>query len=199
MNWASAGVVELLQGCIDGQGPAWAQFWSRYHKVIASTVVKTCRECGGAPRETADELIQETYLKLVENNYRILRDFKTTRPDSIYGLLQAIAYSTSVDRFRAAKAQKRWPGAGPIPLDDLRGLSNGASHDLDKAVLLAEIAAHLRAQRPRDRAIFLLHYQQGMSARAISQLPWVDLKPGGVESAILRIMKDLREKFQSRV
>jgi RNA polymerase sigma-70 factor (ECF subfamily) len=45
----------------------------------------------------------------------------------------------------------------------------------------------------RDRLIFWLHYQQGMSAKAIASLPTVRLTSKGVESAIFRLTQVVRE------
>jgi RNA polymerase sigma-70 factor (ECF subfamily) len=47
----------------------------------------------------------------------------------------------------------------------------------------------------RDRLIFWLYYQQGMSAKAIAALPTVGLTAKGVESALLRLTRQVRKRM----
>ena len=47
----------------------------------------------------------------------------------------------------------------------------------------------------RNREIFWLHYRAGLSARAIADLPEIGLTAKGVESVIMRVTKELRERL----
>jgi RNA polymerase sigma-70 factor (ECF subfamily) len=93
MDFRGAPLTELIQACLDsGDEGAWTEFVGRFHRVIASTVVKSCRQHGVTMPETVDDLIQETYAKICSNECRILRDFQSPHPDSAYGLFKATAY-----------------------------------------------------------------------------------------------------------
>jgi RNA polymerase sigma-70 factor (ECF subfamily) len=64
-------------------------------------------------------------------------------------------------------------------------------------MLISEITTCLNKQRndpnfPRDSAIFWLYYQQGWTAKDISELPYIDLQVKGVESALLRLTRIVR-------
>jgi RNA polymerase sigma-70 factor (ECF subfamily) len=47
----------------------------------------------------------------------------------------------------------------------------------------------------RNTRIFWLHYRVGLSARNIADLPGIGLTTKGVESILLRITKELRERM----
>ena len=71
---------------------------------------------------------------------------------------------------------------------------------MERQVLLKEIDRCLETcsegpDKERDRLIFWLYYQQGMSAKAIAALPTVGLGAKGVESAILRLTRLVREQL----
>lgn len=49
--------------------------------------------------------------------------------------------------------------------------------------------------RDRDRTVFWLYYQQGMTAKDIAALPTIALSTKGVESVIFRMIRLLRERM----
>lgn len=49
--------------------------------------------------------------------------------------------------------------------------------------------------RDRDRTIFWLYYQQGMTAKDIAALPTIALSSKGVESVIVRVIRLVRDRM----
>jgi RNA polymerase sigma-70 factor (ECF subfamily) len=83
------------------------------------------------------------------------------------------------------------------PRADSRSL--GGPDAMEREVLLKEVDHVLEnctvgPDQERDRIIFWLYYQQGMSANAIAGLPTVGLTAKGVESAIFRLSRLVREQ-----
>ena len=71
---------------------------------------------------------------------------------------------------------------------------------MERGVLLKEIDRCLETclegpDQERDRLIFWLYYQQGLSANAIAALPTVGLTAKGVESSIFRLTRLVREQI----
>ena len=71
---------------------------------------------------------------------------------------------------------------------------------MEREVLLKQIDRCLEtcsegSDQERDCLIFWLYYQQGMSAKAIAALPTVGLTAKGVESAIFRLTRLVREQI----
>ena len=71
---------------------------------------------------------------------------------------------------------------------------------MERAVLLNEVQRHLELcisgpDQERNARVFWLYYRVGLSAAAISALPGIGITTKGVESIILRITKELRQRM----
>jgi hypothetical protein len=86
-------------------------------------------------------------------------------------------------------------------IDQKAGGGNfGAQDTMEREILLKEIDDCLKAcsegpDQERDCLIFWLYYRQGLSAKGIASLPTVGLTAKGVESAIFRLTRLVREKL----
>ena len=181
----------LLKGCAGGRPAAWDEFMGRFHRVVAATVVKGLLAARIQPSAFADDLIQEVYMRLCANDRRALNDFTGGNEMAFCGFLRRVAYNVVQDHLRSRKNRP----TEPLP-DDLQMKSAG-SQDPDFQVLLGEIVDLLDKIVPpetaeRDKTLFLLYFRQGLSARAIAALPAMGLSEKGVESAVLRMTKQLR-------
>ena len=59
---------ELVRECAERPCPeAWAEFIRRVHPLIASVVMRGCRQWSDTRPEVIEDLIQQTYLKLCAN------------------------------------------------------------------------------------------------------------------------------------
>ena len=72
---------------------------------------------------------------------------------------------------------------------------------MERNLLLLEIDRLLEisgqnATGPRDRTVFWLYYQQGMTAGAIAALPGISLSVKGVESALHRMTALIRSHLR---
>ena len=206
MSYNSQDTCELIRACADPRNSAaWQEFIRRFHKLIAGVVMRTCARWGEYPSNAADDLIQETYLKLSADNGRLLLDFQSQHPDAIYGYLKVVTANVVNDHFRARNAEKRGGGASTEEITSIQCPSEcdhaGSLSTIERQVLLNEIDNRLERCTQgefgeRDRLIFRLYYRQGFSAKAIAALPDLELTVKGVESAILRITRLLRDEIQ---
>ncbi len=81
--------VQLVRKCAgSNNADAWAEFIRRFQPVIAAAVLRTARLFGEPPRHLLDDLVQDTYLKLCEDNSRLLRSFEPRGDESIFGYLR---------------------------------------------------------------------------------------------------------------
>ena len=196
--------VELVCACAgSNHGVAWEEFVARFHRPISLSIIRTAYQWGRVPQQVVDDLVQDTYLKLCADKCRLLREFAVQHPEAVGGYIKTIAVNVARDHFKALHSQKRGAGEIAHSLEDIQleaPTGNVGSHDaMEREVLLKEINRCLEtcAVGPdweRDRVIFWLYYQQGMSAKAIAALPTVDLTAKGVESAILRLTRLVREQ-----
>ncbi len=208
MTPPTQGVSDLLRACAESnQAAAWEHFIAVFHRPISLTVIRTAQRWGGIPQEVASDLIQETYLKLCDGKCRLLYQFSLSHPDSVEGYVKTMAANVTHDFFKSRMAARHGAGVVVQPKDgsDHPALleSPGGETAIQRQVLLREIEHCLDsfsagATRERDRILFWLYYQQGFSAREIAALPAIGLTDKGVESVILRITRQVRDRMLDR-
>ena len=195
---------ELIRACAESNDcAAWEEFVGRFHKPISLSILRTAYQWSQAPRQVVDDLVQETYLKLCTDRCRLLLEFAVQHPTALCGYIKAIAVNVAHDHFKALHSQKRGAGeVGQLPEGSepkALGSSLGGQDAIEREVLFKQINLCLETcsagpDQQRDCLIFWLYYQQGMSAKAIAALPTVGLSAKGVETAILRLTRLVREQ-----
>jgi len=196
-SWALA-PVELLQRCLDsGDREAWEEFVRRYRKTIALVVLRVSRAWNESSTLTIDDLVQETFLKLCEDDCRVLREFRSEQPQGLPGFLKVLAANLAQDHFRAVNATKRGLTVTCSASNTTVAGNNAAIEAVDQAVLFKEIDSFLNATRTREthQAVFWLYYRDGMTAKAIASASGLGLSTKGVESIILRLTRQVRSRF----
>jgi len=194
-RYSSLSSEDLVKACAGMQNPAaWGEFIRRFHPVISKVVLRTARRWGDPPPQLLDDLIQETYLKLCDDDSRLLRSFQSRHPDAIFGFLKAVAANVVRDHFKAAGAEKRGAEKTDPLLDDQRLLSQARNNrdPLQQEILLRQIDDILHRiatghTLERNRMIFWLHYRHGLSASAIASIPDIELSTKGVETTLRRM------------
>jgi RNA polymerase sigma-70 factor (ECF subfamily) len=200
---ASTSAEVLVRACVEtGEPAAWEEFIQRSHPVISAVVLRTALRWGDPSR--LDDLVQDTYLKLCSNDARILREFEFRHEDALFGFLKVVAANVVNDHFKLLNRVKRSAGERseePGGLDAIPATNPAdALSPTERDILLNEIDDLLRScasedGNERDRTIFWLYYKQGLSARAIAAIPSVGLSTKGVESAIVRLTRLVRESL----
>jgi RNA polymerase sigma-70 factor (ECF subfamily) len=153
-----------------------------------------------------DDLIQDTYLKLCDNDSRLLRTFEPLREDSIYGFLKVVAANVVHDHFKAALAAKR--GASQTgPMVESSGAASVAtnfdsfsavSHRLQIEYVDQALQSVTEGRdQEKKRVIFWLRHRQGLTASEIAAIPSIGLTTEGVESVLMRLTAVLRSHLAS--
>ncbi len=193
---------ELVRACLNSRDPeVWREFMGRFHRLIAVTALRTARHWGETSPAVLDELVQETYLKLCADQFRLLRGFQSRHPGSIFGYLKVVTANVVHDYYKSARSSKRGAGQAEEALDPecaANPRQTGSVGDIEHTILLRQIDDVLARGGPsqeRDRAIFWLYYGQGLSARAIAAVPAIGLTTKGVESVLLRLTRQVRSQF----
>ena len=201
------GLADLLRGCMADEATAvnWEDFAERVHGPIAAAVVRGLRQFGAIPtRELVDDLVQDTYVKLCADDLAALRRFRGERPEALVAYLRIVACNVARDHVRAQIAEKRGSGRVEAPGDDVLAQAPApttAREAADLTVLLGQIDRCLATgdgiARRRDRSIFWLYYRQGLTTKAISEIPAIGLSQKGVESLLHRLTRTVREIFDA--
>jgi len=206
-DYTTVPVPTLIRACVDEKAAAWQEFIRRFNRIIAITSYRAARRWAEGSPEVVDDLTQETYLKLCADDARVLREFDSPHPDAIFAFLKVVTANVANDYFKRIHAGKRGGNHVNETLEDAErsgsavGPSSPAS--VERAVLLSEVDACLCAVAPadtqeRDRTIFWLYYRQGLTAKEIVELPFIDLTLKGVESTLHRLTQLVRTHLVER-
>jgi DNA-directed RNA polymerase specialized sigma24 family protein len=182
----------------------WNEFQVRFQRRIFLYLLRSCRVSRGGQRELGDvllDLAQEVYVRLVQNDGRILKSFRGEDDFAVRAFLARVAASVVADHFRHGEAEKR--KANVIPIDNARQMVEqavGPSNETDRSgdvlslidverVLTREDQARNAA---RNALIFKLHYVDGFTAGEIAAFPGFGLSVRGVESVLWQLRRRLR-------
>jgi RNA polymerase sigma-70 factor (ECF subfamily) len=198
----SLSLGELIRACAaSADQEAWQELIRRVHPVIAATVVRTTNRFRETSRTIAEDLVQETYLRICANGCRLLREFHAEEPEAIFGYLKTVAFNVAMDHFRQRAAAKRGSSSAEQPIDAYLENAVPAAEtggptpaSMERAILLEQIDQHLNEAevRPSERRIFWLYYRHGMTSRAIAAIAGIGLTQKGVESSLHRLTNLVR-------
>ncbi len=197
--------AQLLRHCAQrGNERAWSEFIQRFGGQLQATVRYSLRRCGEAPStDGVEELLQEVYCRLLENDGRHLRDCRGERDSEIAAYLARIAETVVRDQFRRRRALKRG-GNCPVvrQIDkadsmatpfDTRGCPERRA--LARSHLLA-LFERYRAQGPRRRQernlqVLLWSLVEGWTSREIAAALPGRPSPSSVNSLLYRLRRRL--------
>jgi RNA polymerase sigma-70 factor, ECF subfamily len=193
-------VVCLCAG--SGDDEAWEEFVSRVGRPISLTIMRTASLWGMPSRSQVEDLVQVTYLKLWEDNCRLLRDFAVQHPEAILGYVKKTAANATHDHFRHGLSQSSGGDKSHVSTSDADPEAgpeiHGSREKIAFRIFLNEIDDYLKRgltgpDQERDRVIFWLYFRQGMSAKEIASLPTIGLGAKGVGSVIERLKRSIRD------
>jgi RNA polymerase sigma factor (sigma-70 family) len=175
-----------LRDCLETGAPgAWERFIALAKPVVSSAVFAALRRWN-CDRSRAEDLIQDSFVRLCDADCRVLRNFRGQDVAALHAYLRVIAASVAVDRLRAEPAHA-------ISLDDPESTAPVAddcpARDIERRLLLDRIRRCLAGSEPRKQWIFWLYHRDGMTPQAISALPTVGMGRSGVETLIYRLTK----------
>jgi RNA polymerase sigma-70 factor (ECF subfamily) len=204
-SYAKFSSTQLVAACTASKAGlkderAWAEFINRFQSVIAAAVLRTARRWCEPSNPQLDDLIQDTYLKLCEDDSRLLRSFQPRHQDSIYGFLKVVASNVVHDHFKSALAAKRGAGQTESGIGSARDDAKSAIDSFEavsQRLQLEEVDKILTLvtagkDQERKRTIFWLRYRQGLTASEIAAIPSIGLTTEGVESVLLRLLVMIR-------
>lgn len=195
MDLEKLSIRELLKLCLDtDDGDAWHEFQKKIQK-LASAVIKRTLDKTAAP-DTVDDLIQNTWVKLLENDRAALRRIRGEHENSIFAYVRVAAYSVAQDHIRRLRPVVCIDDPGFIEPPNQRWTSAFASATRDEVDRALKSMVG-KQNFSRDYAIFWLYYEQGYSVREIAGLPSLKREKNsmgekGVDAVIQRLKNEIR-------
>jgi RNA polymerase sigma-70 factor (ECF subfamily) len=178
--------VSLLIAYRDGDARAFERLYSRHATAIRLLCLRHLRSDA-----SADDAVQETFLRLVRGADRVDRGF------NVRAWLHRVAANLCIDMLRA---QRRCPSTN----DDgtvMRTLPTQSRADQPEAAFemtwLRETVTRVAdSMPPRQRAALMLRELDGLSYHAIAEA--LQLSPGAVETLLFRARRRFREEYLRR-
>jgi RNA polymerase sigma-70 factor (ECF subfamily) len=209
VGYAQVTASQLVSICLSTNDEAsWTEFVRRYQPLIMEAVVTAVRRMRNISSALIDDLVQEVYIKLCNNDFRALRELKILNENALSGFLKVVASNVARDYFRTAMSARssgdiekehgspKGPHSRLIELTD----ANSSSGVLEREIFLKEMDGLLQAhsQDPnfeRDYTVFWVYFRSGLTAKEISNLPGMGLSVKGVESVLLRMTQQIKAKL----
>ena len=194
---AETDLATLLRGCLSqGQSPDWERFIAEAQPIVAAAVLRMIQPRTGLKRELADDLIQDTFLKMCAADFRILRNFRTGDANALRVYLKTIAASVVMDHLRSASAVKSGSGVPTANLDDAMprlSVTDPQFEAFESRMMVAEVGKCLHKQDQRNQRIFWLYHLQEMRPKTIAALPGIGMTVNAIETVVYRLTRAVRE------
>lgn len=203
--YATLAGPSLFQCCAEHPDSAeyWREFVYRYNPLLVWNITRAWQACGQGrfpPREKAEELLQDVYLKIVQHDFRLLRNFLGNTEKEANAYLARTAKNVTISFLRPPSNQI-WNNE--FSLDELFE-EDGEERPLPSALIqrqqgmsekeLIEILEKCfdGPNRNRDVLVFLLRFRDGYNSAEISKMGFCVLK----DTAINNLLVDLKKKFR---
>ena len=175
-----------LQACLSGDEAAWNHFVNATAGLIVAAVRQTCGRKGNRPEAMAvDDLVQDVFIRLVKDDFRLLRTYDASRA-GLSTWLTLVARSTTIDRLR----KKRLPS---VPLESYDAPVQAESDSVDAASDAAALPLHLLSAR--QRLVLQLMFEEEKSVPEVASL--LDVDEQTVRSTKHKALSRLRAHYQS--
>lgn len=198
---------------------AWLEFYSRFDERIWLVVYRNYKTLGLHKRDsqfqmTVEDLVQEVYARLTDNNCKALKEFKGASENSIYAYLAVIARNVVKNYFISINAQKR--SLHEKSLDDVLTITEDGQKIFVKDVIkspysdvedefavvilkedIDDILDKILKNKDKDRnkLIFKLYFYEGFSVEEIASQFNFGLSSKRISNLTSDLKKKLRQKL----
>lgn len=221
MNYAHLSNADLVRLCgrEPGNRDAWRAFVLRFDGRIRLAVFREYKtkinsENEGQIKSVVDDLVQDVYTKLVENQAKALKVFKGANDNSIFKYLGMIAKNTVLNYAIKAGAQKRQAFKQSLDrfhiystLGDaltLHQAAHPAKNDVEEVVLLESLLEEIDTildrfykgkHRLRNKLLFRLYFVQGLPVESIAETFFVELSKKRINNIISEMKNEIQKSL----
>lgn len=179
----------LIARCVKGEKAAWDAFVRQYSGLIYHTIRKTFALHHTEPRmEIVDDLFQDIFLSLVNNEFAQLRRFRGDNGCTLASWLRMIAARRTIDHLRNANIQSESLADHFVNATNVEPDPVVDQHDAER---IAQAVANLQ---PRERIIIDLFFRRNLSAEDVAGI--LRMSVGAVYTQKSRILAKLRETLE---
>jgi RNA polymerase sigma-70 factor (ECF subfamily) len=178
MSDSEAGLIQRAQAA---DAEAFAELAGRYERRIYSLALHYSHDA-----QDAEDLSQEAWLRA----FRAINTFKGE--SSFYTWIRKITINCFLNRERSPFARLR-SLLPPANQDSPRVIPHHSEHMLHDRILVQTVMVALGQLTPRQRLIFILKHQEGMTYEEIAKV--VGCSTGTAKKAVARALAKVREQL----
>jgi RNA polymerase sigma-70 factor (ECF subfamily) len=204
-NYSGLEAGELARISIDSTNVAASEeFIRRFQPFILQVVSRAAKNWTKVSRQVEEDLVQDTFLRLFQDDSRLLRNFQPIHENSIYAFIKSVAQNVVRESFRSSNAARRGAAVTEsFPLPETEATEWGSLDALELHALSREVYDTLvrvssGPDQDRRRLIFWLYYREGLTAKEIAVLPSLRISAKGVEGVIRRLSGQIRQALSEK-
>jgi RNA polymerase sigma factor (sigma-70 family) len=192
-------IRELLERCLSsGDQTLWCEFVRRVQPGMAGAICRQIRPWRVPQRDVVDDLVNDTFCKLFDDDSRRLRNIRSEHDNGIFAFVNATAANVAKDELRKPKNI-----IVPVSLEDVDPPGPDFFSFIEFEMKKEEIdrclkKLSLKPNFERDYTIFWLFHEQRFTAIEISRLAGIDLTENGVEGVLHRLRKFIKRQLDER-
>ncbi len=196
-------LVRILRECLaTGSAGSWEAFIRLTTPVVASAVRRALFHHNWQNWQVVDDLIQDIFGKLCENKCRPLREVRAENDVALHCWLRTVAARLVADHIDLLHTAKRGGGNSHVSSDSPEVAAIAGSYspyrEAERQLKMDRIRRCLEDRPETARRIFWLYHRDGYTPSDIARHPGVDLRPGGIETLLYRVTKEVRECVERR-
>ncbi|MGA1790669.1 MAG: RNA polymerase sigma factor [bacterium] len=177
-------LLNLIERCIKKEKDAWNTFVGTYGKLIYNYIIRSLgRYSYPFQDDDLDEIFNNVFLALIEDNYKRLRNFRGQNEHSFAAYLRKISFHICVDFLRQ---QRRFQTLEQI---EYKICSKDNYENLDYKYL-KEIIGDIKEHLPeRHNYLFELIYEEDLDSPEIAEI--LNIKLNAVHQLKFRMTQNL--------
>lgn len=181
----------------------WEEFVRRFNPCLTLSIYQAYRRFTGRvipSEEIASDLLQETYLKILNNKCAALQRFRGATEVEAEVYLMHVGASVTIDRLRRQHSQKRLAYIEPFDaaqeIDEIRNQREEVVGAYTEELVQTDVIKTLERaydgnNSKRNILIFLLYFRDGMTPKEIADLDFIQL----TNTTVAHLLERMREKI----
>lgn len=183
----------FINRCADNKPGYRTHFIKCYKATVRSAIINLFKQQSYLGHESVDDLIQDVFLSMFENNGERLRSFKGRNNCSLKTWIRVVASRKALNYLRRLYLQDKMH-------DNLKfGESQGRIPHAEKILLQQEQISFIKDEISRlsdlDRLVFQMLYEDGFSYNKVADA--CQITKGALYTRVSRIKDRLRKKAAS--
>lgn len=192
--------LEFVRRCLSRDKQAWDEFVSKYSRLIYNYIYSVLKVKGSlASEETVNDLFQEIFLILTQDNFKKLSSFKAKNGCTLATWLRQVTVNFTIDYLRKLKPALSLDQENDDErslkeiLADDSPLASDTFHHQEKLLHLKDC---IKALEKNDKYFLELHLNRGLALEDLKE--HLRISRGAIDMRKHRIIQRLRDCFKSK-